>query len=156
MPTTVEDQNVAAIEYGQTLSYAAVPASGSPVGTYALLAGIREWGELPGMDGSKTETTNVDGASRVKQYAPVDSEPGTVACTLGWKVKDGATVKTAIAAVIVLHQVMKIYKITFSDGSTNEQAGFIDKYGTAKRGEKEIVVPIHIQFSGAPVFTPAA
>lgn len=130
--------------YGTTLKYG---ASGGAAATQ--LAGIKAIGGLPTEAVDKIEVTRIDQADKIKQFAPGMIDPGEASFTLGMKRTDFVTLKGMVG-------VMKSWKITYSEASTDTFEGFVSSLGKDAAAGDEVTVPVTIQVSGAITFTPGA
>lgn len=129
--------------FGMTLHYG---NSGGAAST--ALAGIKAFRSLPTLTADEFETTRVDQAEPIKEFAPGLGDPGTLGVTLGFK-------KTQIATLYTLFRQMKSWKITFSDGSTETFEGWIKMIGKEAPNGDETVVPVDIRVTGPATFAAA-
>lgn len=135
-------QNAYVETYGSALVYGT--AGGTPA---TSLAGIDALRGLPASLADIIEISRIDQASRSKQKAATMIDTGTLQLTLGMN-------KTDYATLLGFVGVLKSWKFTFSQGSTDQWDGFIQKQQPRSEAPNgEVLVDIDIVVSGSRTFT---
>lgn len=132
--------------FGTTLGYAA--GVYTTAATFTLLAKISE---IDPQDESvqKVPTRVMTTPSKVETYQPGWKEPGKIKCTIHFAKALISTIETTLFGVTVGYQV------TYSDGSTHQGDGYIDKKQFKTPIDNLAVCEIEIQTTGPWTFTPA-
>ena len=135
-------------QYGMTLLYGTVGSAAAAITT--ALAGVKEFGELPGGEVADIDITRVDQANAHKKFAAEKLiDPGQLTITLGVKVSQVLTVQGLVGQ-------SKAFKVAFSDTSTVHFDGYVKSYKPKAQKGDEATVEVTIKVSGAPTWTAAA
>lgn len=135
-------------QYGMKLFYG--DAGALPAAITTALAGVKEFGELPGAEVADIDITRVDQADPHKKFAPEKLiDPGQITLTLGVKVSQIATVKGLVG-------LAKSFKIDFADTSTVHFDGYVKSYKPKAQKGDEATCEVTIKVNGAPTWTAAA
>ena len=134
-------------QYGMTLHF------GDPGALVTLittdLAGVKEFGELPGGEVADIDITRVDQTGPHKKFAAEKLiDPGQITLTLGVKVSMIATVQGLVG-------VSKSFLVTFADASKVHFEGYIKSYKPKAQKGDEATCEITIKVSGAPTWVAA-
>jgi hypothetical protein len=124
--------------------------AGAAVGSITTqIAGIDSFSGLPESSFDEFETTRIDQAGVMKEFAASLGDGGSIEAEIGFA-------KATINTVIGYARTLRSYKILFSDGSTYHGDGWLKAYGFNAQTGEEVLCKATIRCSGAWTFTPAA
>lgn len=139
--------NAYAATYGTKLYSGTAGAAAASITTQ--IAGIDSLAGLPELNFDEFDTTRIDQAGVMKEFAASLGDGGNIQVNLGFA---KAQVTTLMGDV----RSLKAYKIAFSDGSTLHGDGWIKVLGFEAQNGDEVLTKATIRCSGAWTFTAAA
>jgi hypothetical protein len=116
--------------------------------TFVDIAGVDSIDEMPRLVYDETDTTRIDQADDIKQFAPTTADPGNLKAKLGFD-------KALVATFYGYGKTARSWRLTFADGSKLTFDGWRKEIGPEAEAGGEVLVDVVIRVTGNTTFTAA-